>query len=75
METGILLAIIIPPVLVDTTMKVISTNNIIKTSNKRSKKNRVIWLIIIWIINTFGWLSFLLLGRISTKKEISTSLK
>ena len=69
MDVGILLAIIIPPVLIDTAMKVYATINLTRSMEKRSEANKIGWLIGIWVINTIGWLSYLLFGRIPSEKK------
>ncbi len=63
MDTGTLLAIVLPFVFVDTAFKVFSTINLVNSWEKREKANRISWLIVIWVVNTFGWLMYLLVGR------------
>jgi len=68
MDIGILLAIVLPAVFIDTAFKVYATINLVNTWENRQKVNRISWLIVIWIINTFGWLIYLLFGRIPKEK-------
>ncbi|MFW9852187.1 MAG: PLDc N-terminal domain-containing protein [Candidatus Thorarchaeota archaeon] len=74
MDTGVLLAIVLPAVFIDTAFKVYSTINLVNTWEKRENLNRIIWLIIIWVINTIGWVMYLLFGRIpkETTKDAET---
>ncbi len=72
MDIGVLLAIVLPAVFIDTAFKVYSTINLVNSWEKREKANRISWLIVIWVVNTFGWIMYLLFGRMpkeSTKDE------
>ncbi len=69
MEIGTILAIVIPFALVDIGMKIFSTLNLIKTIDKRDQTNRIAWLIAIWVVNLFGWLMYLLFGRLPKEKK------
>ena len=72
MDIGVLLAIVLPAVFIDTAFKVYSTINLVNSWEERENVNRIMWLIIIWVINTIGWVMYLLFGRIpkeTTKDE------
>ncbi len=68
METWILILIIVPVVLLDSGMKLLATLDLIKGWEKRSKNTNYIWITAIWVVNMFGWLSYLLFGRIPKEK-------
>jgi hypothetical protein len=63
MDIGVLLAIVLPAAFIDTAFKVFSTINLVNSWEKREKANKIGWLIIIWVVNTLGWLMYLLFGR------------
>ncbi len=69
MDTNTILAIVIPLVLVDSAMKIYSAINLARTFNIRSQNNRIGWLIAIFVVNFFGWLMYLLFGRIPKEKK------
>ena len=69
MDTNTILAIVIPFALVDTVMKIYSIVNLAQTFNIRSQTNKIGWLIAILVVNMFGWLMYLLFGRIPQEKK------
>jgi len=69
MDTNIILAIVIPFALIDTAMKIYAILNLVKTIDNRSQTNKIGWLIAILIVNMFGWLMYLLFGRIPQEKK------
>ena len=68
METWILILILVPVALLDSGMKILATLDLIKVWEKRPKNTNIFWLIVIWIVNMFGWLSYLLFGRMPKEK-------
>jgi hypothetical protein len=71
MEIGTALAIAIPFALIDVGLKIYSTLDLAKTFDKRSEVNKVGWLIAIWIVNLFGWMLYLIFGRIPAEKNLN----
>ena len=69
MDTNTILAIVIPFALIDTAMKIYAILNLVKTIDNRSQTNKIGWLIAILIVNMFGWLMYLLFGRILQEKK------
>lgn len=56
-----LLPVLIPILLIDLGMKIYSIVDIVN-ENRIVKGNKVIWIVVVAIVN-FGWLIYLLLGR------------
>lgn len=61
-DTGILLAII-PLVLIDLAMVVYSIVDLFKADRRVKGDNKLVWLLVILLVSTFGWLAYLLFGR------------
>lgn len=61
-DTGILLAII-PLVLIDLAMVIYSIVDLFKADRRVKGDNKLVWLLVILLVNTFGWLVYLLFGR------------
>ena len=61
-DTGILLAII-PLVLIDLGMVIYSIVDLFKADRRVKGGNKLVWLLIILLVSTFGWLAYLLFGR------------
>lgn len=61
-DTGILLAII-PLALIDLAMVIYSIVDLFKTDRRVKGDNKLVWLLVILLISTFGWLAYLLFGR------------
>ena len=62
LDTGILLAII-PLALIDLGMVIFSIVDLFKPDRRAKGENKLIWLLVILLISTFGWLAYLLFGR------------
>ena len=60
-DTGILLAII-PLVLIDLGMVIYSIVDLFKADRRVKGGNKLIWLLVILLVSTFGWLAYLLFG-------------
>jgi phospholipase D-like protein len=61
-DTGILLAII-PLVLIDLAMIIYSIVDLFKADRRVKGDNKLVWLLVILLVSTFGWLVYLLFGR------------
>ena len=61
-DTGILLAII-PLALIDLAMVIYSILDLFKSDRRVKGGNKLIWLLVILLVSTFGWLAYLLFGR------------
>ena len=61
-DTGILLAII-PLALIDLAMVIYSIVDLFKPDRRVKGGNKLIWLLVILLVSTFGWLAYLLFGR------------
>ena len=61
-DTGILLAII-PLALTDLAMVIYSIVDLFKPDRRVKGDNKLIWLLVILLVSTFGWLAYLLFGR------------
>ena len=61
-DTGILLAII-PLALIDLAMVIYSIVDLFKSDRRVKGGNKLIWLLVILLVSTFGWLAYLLFGR------------
>lgn len=61
-DTGILLAII-PLALIDLAMVIYSIVDLFKAERRVKGDNKLVWLLVILLVNTFGWLVYLLFGR------------
>lgn len=58
-----LLAALIPLILIDLGMVIYSIVDLLKPERRVKGDNKLIWLLVIILINTFGWLAYLLFGR------------
>jgi glucose uptake protein GlcU len=61
-DTGILLAII-PLALIDLGMVIFSIVDLFKPDRRVKGENKLVWLLVILLVSTFGWLAYLLFGR------------
>lgn len=61
-DTGILLAII-PLVLIDLAMVIYCIIDLYKPDRRVKGGNKLVWLLLILLVSTFGWLAYLLFGR------------
>lgn len=61
-DTGILLAII-PLALIDLAMVIYSIVDLYKLDRRVKGDNKLVWLLVILLVSTFGWLAYLLFGR------------
>ena len=68
MDTNTIIAIAIPLALVDLVMKIYSAMNLANTLDVRSQANKIGWFVAILAVNFFGWLMYLLFGRIPKEK-------
>ncbi len=62
LDTGILLAII-PLALIDLGMVIFSIVDLFKPDRRVRGENKLVWLLVILLVSTFGWLAYLLFGR------------
>ncbi|MHA1397342.1 MAG: PLDc N-terminal domain-containing protein [Candidatus Heimdallarchaeaceae archaeon] len=69
MEPRILMLVVIPLALIDGLMKILATINLIKTKEFRANQNFILWIILIWFVNLFGWVLYFLFGRIPLEKK------
>ena len=68
MDVWALALVVTVAVLFDTGMKILATLNLAKIWDKRPKNTNYIWLVVIWVINSFGWISYFMFGRIPSEK-------
>ncbi|HEU4783583.1 MAG TPA: PLDc N-terminal domain-containing protein [Ktedonobacterales bacterium] len=61
-DTGILLAVI-PLVIIDLAMVVYCIVDLFKPDRKVRGNNKLVWLLVILLVSTLGWLIYLLAGR------------
>src|SRR5262249_38523624 len=61
-EPAILLAIL-PLVIIDLAMVTYSIVDLYKPDRRVKGNNKVVWLLVILLVSTFGWLAYLLFGR------------
>ena len=61
-DTGLLLAII-PLVVIDLAMVIYSIVDLFKADRRVKGGNKLVWLLVILLVSTFGWLAYLLFGR------------
>ncbi len=68
MDTSIivLLAVYLP---IEVFMKIFTTINLVKTWQQRETSDRIVWLILIWVLNSLGWVFYLFMGRIKEEKK------
>ena len=58
-----LLLLIIPLVVIDLGMVVYSIIDLFKPERKVRGGNKLVWLLVILLVSTLGWLAYLLFGR------------
>lgn len=68
-ETGVLLAIIIPIAIVDLAIRGYAIYDLSKTFDRRSDVNKIVWILVIALINAFGWIFYFLFGRMPVEKS------
>lgn len=61
-DTGLLLAIL-PLVLIDLAMVIYCVVDLFKKDRRVRGGNKLIWLLVILLVSTLGWLAYLLFGR------------
>lgn len=61
-DTGLLLALI-PLALIDLGMVIYSIVDLFKPERRVRGDNKLVWLLVILLVSTFGWLIYLLAGR------------
>ena len=62
-DTGILLAVVIPLAIIELAMKIYCIVDLFKSDRKGRGNNKLVWLLVILLVSTFGWLIYLLAGR------------
>jgi glucose uptake protein GlcU len=62
LDTGILLAII-PLALIDLGMVIYCIVDLFKPDRRVKGNNKLVWLLVILLVSTLGWLIYLLAGR------------
>jgi len=55
--------------LIQLTLNVYSTYDLLNSRAERTSVNIVVWLVIIWLISTIGAIIYLLVGRIPVEKK------
>lgn len=58
-----LLVALSPLILIDLGMVVYSVVDLAKPERRVRGNNKLVWLLVILLVNTFGWLTYLLFGR------------
>lgn len=61
-NVGLLLALL-PLVLIDLGMVVYAIVDLAKPERRVKGGNKLVWLLVILLVNTFGWLAYLVFGR------------
>ena len=61
-DTGILLAVI-PLAIIDLAMVIYCIVDLFKSDRKVRGNNKLVWLLVILLVSTLGWLVYLLAGR------------
>jgi hypothetical protein len=61
-DTGLLLAII-PLAIIDLAMVIYCIVDLFKPDRKVRGNNKLVWLLVILLVSTLGWLVYLLAGR------------
>lgn len=61
-DTGLLVALI-PLIIIDLGMVIYSIVDLYKPDRRVRGDNKLVWLLAIVLVNTFGWLAYLLFGR------------
>jgi len=64
-----LLYYLIPIIIIELAGEVFSIVDIIRTRKSRTQSNVIIWILIVGFIS-FGWIIYLLFGRIPKEREI-----
>lgn len=59
----VLIAAIAPIILIDLTMVVYSIVDLYTPGRKVRGGNKLVWLLVILLVGTFGWIVYLLVGR------------
>jgi hypothetical protein len=62
-ELPTLLAVLAPIVLIDLAMVIYSIVDLYKPDRRVAGGNKLVWLLIILLIGTLGWIIYLLIGR------------
>lgn len=57
------LAALIPLILIDLGMIIYSIVDLARPERRVRGDNKLVWLLVILLVNTFGWLAYLLYGR------------
>lgn len=58
-----ILVAVIPLVLIDLAMVIYSIVDLYKPDRRVKGNNKLVWLLVILLVSTFGWLIYLLVGR------------
>ena len=58
-----ILVAVIPLVLIDLAMVVYAIVDLYKPDRRVKGNNKLVWLLVILLVSTFGWLIYLLVGR------------
>ena len=68
MDEAVILAIVIPIAIVDLAIRSFAIYDLSKTMDKRSDVNKIAWILVIALVNAFGWISYFLFGRLPVEK-------
>lgn len=62
LDTGLLL-LLLPVVLISLGMEIYCIVDLFKPERHVKGENKLVWLLVILLVSTFGWLAYLLFGR------------
>lgn len=62
LDTGLLL-LLLPVVLISLGMEIYCIVDLFKPERRVKGENKLVWLLVILLVSTFGWLAYLLFGR------------
>lgn len=62
LDTGLLL-LLLPVVLISLGMEIYCIVDLFKPERHVKGANKLVWLLVILLVSTFGWLAYLLFGR------------
>lgn len=62
LDTGLLL-LLLPVILISLGMEIYCIVDLFKPERRVKGENKLVWLLVILLVSTFGWLAYLLFGR------------
>ena len=63
LDVGKLLLLLIPILLVNYGMVIYCIIDMFKVERKVKGGNKIVWLLVVGLVNMFGWITYLLIGR------------